>query len=72
MLTYANICKHEHEKNMIKLCYKIVPKTNVEQIEGNERGPTPIYTLQGPRSRKLPRRFLCVHKMRKLLGNLHN
>ncbi len=33
---YANICKHEHEKNMTRLWCKIVLKTNVEQIEGNE------------------------------------
>ncbi len=34
---YANICKHEHEKNMIRLWCKIMPKTNVEQTKGNER-----------------------------------
>jgi hypothetical protein len=33
---YANICKHEHEKNMIRLWCKIVHKTNVKQIKGNE------------------------------------
>jgi hypothetical protein len=27
---YANICKHEHEKNMIRLWCKIVLKTGVE------------------------------------------
>ncbi len=27
---YANICQHEHEKNMTKLWCKITPKTNVE------------------------------------------
>ncbi len=32
----ANICKHEHENNMTKLWCKIVFKTGVEQIEGNE------------------------------------
>jgi hypothetical protein len=35
-LYYANICKDEHEKNMTRLWCKIVPKINVEQIEGNE------------------------------------
>jgi hypothetical protein len=30
------MCKHEHEINMIRLWCKIVPKTNVEQIEGDE------------------------------------
>jgi len=28
---YANICKHEYEKNMTRLWCKIVLKTNVEQ-----------------------------------------
>jgi hypothetical protein len=36
MLTYAKICKPEHENNMTKLWCKIVPKNDVEQIEGNE------------------------------------
>jgi hypothetical protein len=31
---YANICKHKHENNLT-WC-KIMPETNVEQIEGNE------------------------------------
>jgi hypothetical protein len=35
-LYYANICKHEYEKNMTTLWCKIVLKTGVEQIEGNE------------------------------------
>ncbi len=34
---YANICKYVHEKNMKRLWYKIMPKTNVEYIERNER-----------------------------------
>ncbi len=35
-LYYANICKHEHEKNMTSIWCKIVLKTNVEQTKGNE------------------------------------
>jgi len=35
-LFYANICKHEHEKNMTRLWCKIVLKINVEQTKGNE------------------------------------
>jgi hypothetical protein len=35
-LYYANMWKHEHEKNMTRLWCKIVPKTNVEQTKGNE------------------------------------
>jgi hypothetical protein len=34
---YANICKHEHEKNMTRLWCKIMLKTSVEHIEGIER-----------------------------------
>jgi len=29
-LYYANMCKHEYEKNMTRLCYKIMPETDVE------------------------------------------
>jgi hypothetical protein len=43
---FANICKHEHGNNMTRLWCKIVPKTNVEQIERNE-GLTSIYTPLG-------------------------
>jgi len=38
---YANICKHEHEKNMTRLWCKIVLHINVEHIEGN-KAPIPI------------------------------
>jgi len=34
---YANIYKHEHEKNMTRLWCKIMLKIGVEQIEVNER-----------------------------------
>jgi hypothetical protein len=33
---YDNICKHEYEKNMISLWYKIVLKIGFEQNKGNE------------------------------------
>ncbi len=33
---YVNICKHEHEKNMTRLCCNIVFKINVEYTKGNE------------------------------------
>ncbi len=35
-LYYVYIYKHEHENNMIRLWCKIMLKTGVEQIEGNE------------------------------------
>jgi hypothetical protein len=36
VLYYVNICKHEYEKNMIRLWCKIVFKVGVEQTKGNE------------------------------------
>jgi len=33
---YANMCKHEHEKNMTRLWCKIMPKINVEHTKENE------------------------------------
>ncbi len=46
ILTYANICKHEHEKNMTRLWCKIVLKTSVEQTK-KMRGRIHIYTPLG-------------------------
>jgi hypothetical protein len=42
-LYYANICKHENEKNMTKIWCKIVPKIDVEQTEGNEGSYSYLY-----------------------------
>jgi len=58
---YANICKHEHEKNLTRLWCKIVPKTNVEQIERNEGSYFYVYTPLQKYSRNLSIRLLCVH-----------
>jgi hypothetical protein len=46
MLTYVNICKHEHEKNVTRLWCKIMFKIGVENIE-KMRGLTFIYTPLG-------------------------
>jgi hypothetical protein len=46
---YANICKHEYEKTMTRLwtrICKIVPKTNVEQIKGNEGSYFYLYPFE--------------------------
>jgi hypothetical protein len=43
ILYYANICKHEHEKNMTGLWCKVVPKIGVEHIEKNERSYSYLY-----------------------------
>jgi hypothetical protein len=42
---YANVCKHEHEKNMTRLSCKIVLKTGVEQIGRNEGSYSYLYTF---------------------------
>jgi hypothetical protein len=43
---YANICKHEHEKNMTRSWCKIMFKINVEQIEGNEGSYFYLYPFE--------------------------
>ncbi len=40
---YVNICKHEYEKNLTRLCYKIVPKIGVEHTKGNEGSYSYLY-----------------------------
>jgi hypothetical protein len=52
---YANICKREHEKIITK------PKTNVEHTKRNEGVLFLFIHLWGPNSKKIPRKFLCVH-----------
>jgi hypothetical protein len=42
-LYYANVYKHEHEKNMTRLWCKIVLKNGVEQTKGNERSYFYLY-----------------------------
>jgi len=44
---FANICKHEHEKNMTRLWCKIMFKIGFEQIEKNMKGFTFIYSPLG-------------------------
>jgi hypothetical protein len=58
---YANIYKHEHEKNMTRLWCKIVLHTNVEHIEGNEGSYFYFIPFWGPNLRKFPKRLLYVH-----------
>jgi hypothetical protein len=42
-LYYVNICKQEYENNMIRLWFKIVLKTNVEQTKWNEGSYSYLY-----------------------------
>jgi len=44
-------------------------KTNVEQNEGNKRSYFLFISLWGRSSKKFPRRFLCVHQVKKLFEN---
>jgi len=39
----ANICKHEHEKNITRLWFKIVFKIDVEQSKKKMKSFTSIY-----------------------------
>jgi hypothetical protein len=40
---YVNICKHEHEKKMTRLWFKIMPKISVEHTEGIEESYSYLY-----------------------------
>ncbi len=42
-LYYANICKHEHEKNLTRLWCKIVLKIDVKKIERNKESYFYLY-----------------------------
>ncbi len=61
---YVNICKHKYEKNMTRLWCKIMFKIDVKHIEGNEGSYLYLYPL-----RKFLRRFLSMHRVKKLLEN---
>jgi hypothetical protein len=58
---YANICKHEHGKNTTKLWCKIMPKIDVEQIEGNERSYSYLYPFANLAQKSFQRGFyVCI------------
>jgi hypothetical protein len=60
-LYYANICKHEHEKNMTRLWCKIVPKTNLEHTEGNEISYSYVYPFRDLVQRSFQKGFyVCI------------
>jgi hypothetical protein len=44
-LYYANIHKHEHEKNMTSLLCKIMLKTGVEHTKRNEKSYFYLYSF---------------------------
>jgi hypothetical protein len=43
---YVNICKHEHEKNITRLWCKIMFKTDVKHIKGNEKSYFYLYPFR--------------------------
>jgi predicted proteasome-type protease len=58
---YVNICKYEHENNMTRFWCKIVLKTNVEQIEGNEGSYFYLYPFGNLIQGSLQRDFyVCI------------
>ncbi len=66
------ICKHEHEKNMTRFGARSCLKLMLNNLK-KMRGPTLIYTLWKPSSRKFAKRILCVHQViRKFLENFPN
>jgi hypothetical protein len=42
-LYYVNVCKHENEKNFIRLWCKIMPKIDFERTKGNEGSYSYLY-----------------------------
>jgi hypothetical protein len=70
-LYYAHICKHDYEKNMTKLCCKIMLKIGVEHIKGNEGSYSYLYPF-GTWLKKTSKEALCVHQVRKFFENFLN
>jgi hypothetical protein len=58
---FVNICKYEHEKNMTRLWCKVVPKTDVEYIEGNEGSYFYLYPFRDITQRSFQGGFyVCI------------
>jgi hypothetical protein len=64
---YANICKHEHERNMTILWCKIVPKIGVEHIEGNEESYFYLYLFGDLAQRSFQGDFYVCIELKTLL-----
>ncbi len=60
-LYYANICKHEDEKNMTTLWCKIEPKTSVEHTKGNERSYFYFYPFTNITRKSFQGSFYVLH-----------
>jgi hypothetical protein len=60
-LYYVNICKHEHENNITRLWYKIMPKIGVEQNKGNEKSYFYLYPFEDLAQRSFQKNFyVCI------------
>ncbi len=58
---YANVCKHEHEKNLTRLWCKIAPNTSVEQTKGNEGSYSYLYPFKDLTQRNFQGGFyVCI------------
>jgi hypothetical protein len=57
---YANICKHEHEKNMTRLWCNIVPKISLEHTRGNERSYSYLYAFGDVTQEGFQRGLYCA------------
>jgi hypothetical protein len=67
-ISYANICKHEHENNKTRLWCKIMPKNGIEHTKGNKRSYFYLYSFGDLAQRSFQGGFMCA--LRKLFGNL--
>jgi hypothetical protein len=68
-ISYAKICKYEHENNLaiysVRSCLRLMFNRLKEM-----KNPTLFISHWGPSSRKLIRKLLCVHWVKKLFENL--
>jgi hypothetical protein len=68
MLTYANMnMKRTLQGYNATSCLRMV-LNKLKEI----KYPLLFIPFWGPNSKKLPKKFLCVHQVRKLFGNLPN
>jgi hypothetical protein len=58
---YANIYKHEHEKNITRLWCRIVLKTNVEHIERNKGSYFYLFLFKDLASKSFQKKiYACI------------
>jgi hypothetical protein len=58
---YVNICKHKYEKNMTRIWFKILFKTNVKQTKWNEEFYFYLYLFENLVLKKLYEKlYVCI------------